>query len=61
MENKKYKQFKEIYLKKFRTYYNKENSNKKEIKRSIFENPKLSEDQKIDFWELVKEDYYVCS
>lgn len=54
MEKEKYKLFKEEYLKKFRKYYNKEGSNKKELRKAVFDNPKLTEIQKRRFWELVK-------
>lgn len=55
MNKLKYKIFKECYLNKFRGYYRMEDCNRKELKRSIFDNPKLTDKQKIRFWELVKE------
>ena len=54
MEKEKYKIFKEEYLKRFRKYYREENCNRKELKRAVYDNPKLTEIQKRRFWELVK-------
>lgn len=47
--------FKEIYLSSFRTIYKKHKTSRKELKRSVFENPKLTEQQKVDFWNKVVE------
>ena len=55
MTNMKFKRFKEIYLKKFRGYYRMEDCNRKELKRSVYDNPKLTEYQKNIFWTLIKE------
>lgn len=54
MEKEKYKLFKKEYLHKFRLYYKNKDSNKKELRRAVFDNPKLTEIQKRRFWELVK-------
>lgn len=55
MINMKFKRFKKIYLKKFRGYYRMEDCNRRELKRSIYDNPKLTEVQKNKFWKLVIE------
>lgn len=47
--------FKEQYLEKFRKYYREKDSNRKELKNSVFNNPKLTERQKINFWKKVVE------
>ena len=54
MEKEKYKVFKDLYLNKFRLYYNDEGTNRKKLKESVFDNPKLTNIQKKRFWELVK-------
>lgn len=54
MEKEKYKIFKELYLNKFRIYYKDEGTNRKKLKESVFNNPKLTNIQKRRFWELVK-------
>lgn len=53
MKEEKYELFKKMYLKKFRGYYRSSDVNKKELKRSVYENPKLNDKQKNNFWELV--------
>lgn len=55
MINMKFKKFKDNYLKKFRLYYRQEGTNRRELKRSIYDNPKLTEVQKDRFWKLVIE------
>ena len=54
MNKLSYKIFKMNYLNKFRMYYKMEDCNRKELKRSVFDNPKLTELQKVRFWKLVK-------
>lgn len=53
MINMKFKKFKDNYLEKFRKYYRMEDCNKKELKRSVYDNPKLTDNQKDRFWSLV--------
>lgn len=53
MEKMNFNKFKDLYLNKFRKYYRDEYTNKKELKRSVYDNPKLSQLQKDKFWELV--------
>ena len=53
MKKDDYKVFKKMYLEKFRGYYRSSGANKKELKRSVFENKNLNEKQKASFWELV--------
>ena len=48
-----FKRFKVMYLDKFRLYYKDKNTNRKELKRSIDDSPKLTNIQKKRFWELV--------
>lgn len=54
MEKLQYKRFKELYLEKFIQYYNDKNTNRKELKRAVFENPKLTGIQRKRFWEMVE-------
>ena len=41
------------YLTRFRKTYRVRGINKKELKRSVYDNKNLSDDQKNYFWELV--------
>ena len=47
--------FKQKYLDRFRLYYKRADTlkQKAEIKRSVYDNPNLTEKQKRDFWEEV--------
>ena len=47
--------FKKKYLDRFRLYYKRADTlkQKAEIKRSVYDNPNLTEKQKRDFWEEV--------
>lgn len=45
--------FKETYLSSFRTIYKKHKTSRKELKKTVFENPKLTEQQKESFWRLI--------
>ena len=55
MDKERYKNFREKYLKRFIKYYNEDNIiQRKELKRSIFDNPNLTIDEKEKFWEEVK-------
>lgn len=53
MKKEDFKRFKLMYLDKFRLYYKDKNTNRKELKRSIDDSPKLTNIQKKRFWELV--------
>lgn len=53
MNEEKYKRFVEEYLQFFRNRYKNYKGSRKELKRTIFDNPKLTEQQKEDFWTLV--------
>lgn len=55
MENGHFKNFKEQYLKRFRKYYKEccNNKQRRELKKSIFDNGNLSGKQKKSFWEEV--------
>lgn len=55
MKIKDFKRFKDNYLSKFRKYYRDEDRNTKELKRSVYDNPKLNNSQKDMFWKLVKQ------
>ncbi len=55
MTNRKFKVFKDNYLSKFRKYYRDKDRNTNELKRSVYDNPKLTEYQKNKFWSLVQE------
>lgn len=55
MENKRFKNFKEKYLERFKKYYKEcYNANqRRELKKSVFDNGNLSDTQKKKFWEEV--------
>lgn len=53
MNIEEYELFKEEYLSSFKTIYKKHKASRKELKRTVFENPKLTEPQKESFWRLV--------
>ena len=53
MKDKYFKVFIKEYLNKFRLYY-KRNTNRKELKRAVFDNPKLNDYQKEEFWRMVR-------
>ena len=53
MKDKYFKVFIKEYLEKFRLYY-KRNTNRKELKRAVFDNPKLNDYQKEEFWRMVR-------
>lgn len=53
MKVDEYKLFKKMYLEKFRKYYRDKYANKKELKRSIYDNKNLNDRQKDCFWSLV--------
>lgn len=52
MQKEEFEKFKIQYLTFFRKRY-KITACRKELKRSIFENPNLTEQQKVEFWTLV--------
>lgn len=53
MGKREYEIFKNSYLTRFIKTYRVKGINKKELKRSVFNNKHLSQDQKEDFWQLV--------
>lgn len=53
MNKEEFELFKKMWLDKFRGYYKKGKVDKKNLKRSIDDNPRLLESQKISFWKLV--------
>lgn len=53
MKEEDFKLFIERYLKKFRKYFRDKYSNKKELKRSVYDNKNLTDEQKDKFWNLV--------
>lgn len=53
MREKEYNLFKKQYLDRFKKYYRSSRTSKKELKRSVYENKNLSDEQKDDFWNLV--------
>lgn len=55
MNKEEYELFKKEWLEKFKGYYKKGRVDKRKLKKSIFDNPKLMESQKEDFWKLVRE------
>lgn len=54
MKKEEYKVFVRRNLGFFRNRY-KVSKNKRELKRAVFDNPKLTEKQKEEFWNLVTE------
>ena len=55
MNKEEYELFKKEWLEKFKGYYKKGRVDKRKLKKSIFDNPKLMESQKENFWKLVRE------
>lgn len=54
MNKEDYKKFKEKYLKRFIKYYIDDNSiQRKELRRSVFDNPNLTLQQQREFWDEV--------
>ena len=54
MNKERYFKFKQKYLDRFIKYYREANAaQKKEVKRSIFDNPNITIDEKEKFWEEV--------
>lgn len=53
MNKEEYKIFLRMYLEKFKGYYERGNMSKKKLKASIYDNPKLFEWQKDDFWKKI--------
>ena len=53
MTKEEYERFKKEYLKIFRNRYKNYKASRKELKRSVFESPSLTEQQKKEFWTLV--------
>ena len=56
MQKEEFEKFKIQYLTFFRKRY-KITACRKELKRSVFENPSLTEQQKNEFWTLVTKKY----
>lgn len=55
MNREDFIKFKEKYLKRFRKYYKEGTSeSREELKRSIYDNINLTDDEKDEFWNLVK-------
>ena len=52
MQKEEFERFKEQYLVFFKNRYKIKNS-RKELKESVFNNPSLTEQQKVEFWTLV--------
>lgn len=52
MQKEEFERFKEQNLVFFKNRYKIKNS-KKELKESVFNNPSLTEQQKVEFWTLV--------
>ena len=53
MNKEEYELFKKTWLEKFKGYYRKGRVTKKNLKDSIYNNPKLLDSQKDDFWKLI--------
>lgn len=53
MNPTEYEMFKKHYLVRFQKTYKVKGINKTELKRSVYDNPLLTDEQKNDFWNLV--------
>lgn len=53
MKKKEYETFKKMWVEKFKLYYKYKTIERKDLKRNIFDNPKLNDKQKEEFWELI--------
>ena len=53
MNKEEYELFKKEWLLKFKGYYRKGRVKKTDLKKSIYDNPKLLDSQKDDFWKLI--------
>ena len=53
MDKKQYATFKKMYLERFKKYYKYKTIDRKQLKKNIFDNPKLLDKQKEDFWKLI--------
>lgn len=53
MKKEGFERFKRDYLQRFIKTYRVKGINRKELKRSIYDNRNLSDEQKDDFWHLV--------
>lgn len=53
MNNNEYELFKKMWYEKFRGYYKKGRISRVKLKESIYNNPKLQQTQKDDFWRLI--------
>lgn len=53
MNKEEYELFKKEWLLKFKGYYKKGRVKKTDLKKSIYDNPKLLDSQKDDFWKLI--------
>lgn len=55
MNKEEYELFKKEWLERFKGYYKKGRIKKSDLKKSIYDNPKLLDSQKDDFWKLISE------
>lgn len=53
MTKEEYERFKKDNLQFFRNRYKSNKGSRKELKRSVYDNPNLTEQQKDNFWGLV--------
>lgn len=53
MRKEDFERFKREYLTRFIKTYRVKGINKKELKRSVYDHPYLTDEQKDNFWELV--------
>lgn len=56
MKQEDFEKFIRDYLERFRKTYRVKGINKKELKRSVYDNENLTDEQKDTFWNLVKEE-----
>lgn len=55
MKKEDFEKFVRDYLQRFRKTYRVKDINKKELKRSVYDNKNLTDEQKDAFWEMVVE------
>lgn len=53
MRKEDFERFKREYLTRFIKTYRVKGTNKKELKRSVYDHPQLTDEQKNIFWKLV--------
>lgn len=55
MNKEEYELFKKQWLERFKGYYRRGRMNRTKLKESVYNNPKLTDEQKDNFWKLISE------